>query len=159
MLGFFFLATVGKLNSFKSHFYSLLSCKPALLPEDCCSFPLLPPCRRIKLFLSAVSRFILFSQCSSFLGRGVLQIYSFHYLRLKLLMRFMLAAGCWGKAPLYLHSWAARTIWRRHWTWLQTCAHTINDYFICSIWVFLSSFTNHYETFGFFLRAAHPDPG
>lgn len=93
VLGAFFVATVGKIKCFESHFCSLLSYKPALLPADICSFPLLPHCRRIKLFLSAVSRFILFSQCSSFLDRGLLQIYSFHYLRVKLLMRFMLAAG------------------------------------------------------------------
>lgn len=89
--------TVGKLKSFKSHSFSLRSYKPALLPEDICSFPLLPHCRRIKLFLSAVSWLILFSHCSSFSGRGVSKIYSFHYLRLKLLMSLCWLQGAEGR--------------------------------------------------------------
>lgn len=85
---------------------------------------LLPHCRRIKLFLSAVSWLILFGQCSSFSGRGVSQIYSFHYPRLQLLMMFMLAAGGWGKALLCLNSQAPRIPCTRHWTCLQP--HTLH---------------------------------
>lgn len=146
-----FLTTVRKLNPCKSHSFSLMSYQPALLPEDICTFPPLPHCRRIKLFLSAVSWLILFSQCSSFLGRGVSQIYSFHYLRLKLLMRFILAAGGWGKALLSLNSQAAGIPCRRHWTRLQPHTPTTNAHFLLS-WV-----TNRDKNLGLFLCT--PDPG